>query len=384
MDPAAGGPPSVVSRLAAAEAALGHEVCITAPESPGREGQIDLSLRSVPGIERVKIRYLARSSALFQSRAAREYLDGLIAGVDVVHMHGVWGAVLKTAGALAHGRGIPYVVAPHGTLYPWSLKRKRLKKQLGLLLGYRRMLNEAAALHALNVDEEGAMRGLGLRPEVVILPNGVFPAEIDPLPERGVFRAAHPVLNNKPFILFLSRLHPGKGLIHLADAFEIVARENAQVQLVVAGPDSGAKGALEDRLRQAGLEGRAHLTGPIYGSMKMAALVDATCFCLPSEHETFSMAITEALACGLPVVISENCHYPEVTEVGAGEVVRLDAKALAGALGRIIGDAGIRQRMGQAGRALVTERFTWPRVAERAVGVYERIRASGGCRPACG
>jgi len=121
-----------------------------------------------------------------------------------------------------------------------------------------------------------------------------------------------------------------------------------------------------------GLTTRVHIVGPLWGEDKLAAIVDADCFCLPSRQEGFSMAITEVMACGLPVVISEPCHFPEVREAGAGEVVPLDARAIADALERVLQDPQQRQRMGQAGRELVRSRYTWPHIAEQCVRAYRR------------
>ncbi len=175
-----------------------------------------------------------------------------------------------------------------------------------------------------------------------------------------------------PFGLFLSRLHHKKGLDYLADAFALVAAQFPEARLVVAGPDDGARGPFEQRVRAAGLAGRVHLVGPLYGPAKFAAMVDATCFCLPSRQEGFSVAVTEAMACGLPVVISDACHFPEVAEVGAGEVVPLEGDRVAQALRRVVGDPELRRSMGEAGRQLVRSRFTWPRVAEQCVAAYGR------------
>jgi glycosyltransferase involved in cell wall biosynthesis len=234
------------------------------------------------------------------------------------------------------------------------------------------MLDRAAWLHALNADETQAISLLKLRPPIVELANGVFLDEIRPLPPAGSFYAAYPMLAGKPFILFLSRLHPGKGLNWLAEAFAIVAKEHAEAHLVVAGPDYGAREDFERQIAQAGLGERVHLVGPIYGAAKIAAMVDAACFCLPSEHETFSMAITEAMACGTPVVISRTCHYSEVAEVGAGYVVDLDPRQIADALLRLLANPSLRQQMGDAGKSLIESRFTWPTIAQQSLLAYQR------------
>ena len=123
-------------------------------------------------------------------------------------------------------------------------------------------------------------------------------------------------------------------------------------------------------MKAAGLTDRVHLLGPISAAEKWDALAAATCFCLPSRQEGFSMAILEALAARVPVVISDACHFPEVADRGAGVVVPLDAGAIAAALDRVLTDADGRRAMGAAGRRLVEERYTWRRAAEISITAY--------------
>jgi glycosyltransferase involved in cell wall biosynthesis len=260
-------------------------------------------------------------------------------------------------------------------LDPWSLAQKRLKKKLALAFGYRAVLDNASALHLLNDDEQTLIRPLRLRAPQVVIPNGVFLEEFEPLPRAGSFTARLPRLGGHRFILFLSRLHYKKGLDYLADAFARLCQTDRETHLVVAGPDGGAGGDFERRVSLSGLTDRVHLVGPLYGEAKLAALVDAACFCLPSRQEGFSLAVLEALACRLPVVLSRDCHFPEVAAAGAGEVVGLEARAVADALGRVLRDDRARRRMGAAGRDLVESRFTWPRVAQSCMAAYARALA---------
>ena len=115
-----------------------------------------------------------------------------------------------------------------------------------------------------------------------------------------------------------------------------------------------------------------HLVGPLHGARKYAALRSAACFCLPSRQEGFSIAILEAMACGLPVVISEECHFPEVAQSGAGRVVPLEPAALAAALGEVLEDRNAARRMGDAGAQLVQSRYTWPGIAEQFLSIYRQ------------
>jgi glycosyltransferase involved in cell wall biosynthesis len=377
LDPAKGGPPAVVARLAAAQAAMGHHVRVLSQAPLPAGFHEHPSLARVPGLGAARFESMSGSAGpgpwglLF----SRRLWDGLLQGGDVAHLHGVWEPALLGASRAARRRGLPYAVAPHGMLDPWSLSQRRLKKRLALGLGYRTMLARASFLHVLNKDEEKLIAPLRLPTRCVVIPNGVFLEEIDPLPEPGAFGAAHRGLGGRRYILFLGRLHYKKGLDVLADAFGRLAAQRDDIDLVVAGPVDGAEAEaaradFQRRIAALNLTQRVHLTGPIYGDDKLAALADAACFCLPSRQEGFSMAILEAMACGTAVVVTDACHFPEVADCGAGEVTPCDAAAVADALGRVVADDQRRRRMGQAGRELVRSRFTWPRIAQLSIDAY--------------
>ena len=374
LDPAQGGPPVVALRIAAAQASAGHDSGIVSHGAPGKESEIAASLRGIPDIGRVNVTTVppGLTWGALVPRATSRRLRDIMAGSDVVHLHGVWEPLVWHASVLARRLGITYVITPHGMLDPWSLGQKRLKKRMALLLAYRSMLRQAGCLHLLNRDEAELIEPLKLGTPVQVIPNGVFLEEISPLPAAGSFHANHPELNGEPYVLFLGRLHFKKGLDVLAEAFTKIAAIEKRLRLVVAGPDGGAKAEFEQRIRQARLIDRVHVVGSLYGTEKFAAMVDARAFCLPSRQEGFSMAITEAMASGCPVVVSEACHFPEVAEVGAGKIVPLDSDAVAAALRDVLFDEGARKRMGEAGRALVMSRFTWPAIAEQTLDMYKR------------
>jgi glycosyltransferase involved in cell wall biosynthesis len=376
LDPAGGGPPQVAVRLAAAQAALGHDVHLVFNASAASQARVQAQTGGVPHVERIVLHPIAepgRVERLWAPRA-RRLLAELIQGADFVHIHGLWGSLLGAAAACARDNRVPYCFRPAGMLDPWSLAQKRWKKRLALGLRYRELLNAAAFIHTLNADEQRLIAPLGLTAPTIVLPNGVFIEELDPLPAPGTFRAAHPALGAAPFVLFLSRLHTKKGLDILADAFAELARRRPDVHLVVAGPDEGAQPDFARRVNATRVAARVHLVGPLYGRDKLAALVDAACFCLPSRQEGFSVAITEALACGRPVVISEACHFPEVASAKAGAVVPLEPSAVARALEEILGDPALAARMGQAGAALVRQRYTWDAIAAATLSAYQGPR----------
>ena len=367
-----GGPPAIAARLAAAQAALGHSVRIISIDRPDRQAAIYNTLERIPGFSAVQVEHLKPLGRIDRwiGHRTKKVVTEAVAWADVVHLHCVWDTILRVAAWECRRIGRPYLVLLNGMLDPWSLKQKKWKKKLALLCSYRKMLNHAAGLHLGNIDEQRLIKPLRLTAPYAVVPNGVFLEEIEPLPPKEWFYASHPELEAQPFILFLGRLHYKKGLDYLADAFEIVAKYDGDVRLVVAGPDEGYRGKFEQKIQKMDLTNRVHLIGPIYGRDKLGALVDSVCFCLPSRQEGFSVAITEALGCGAPVVISEGCHFPEVAQAGAGEVVHLDSQELAQALIRVLSDQDLRRRMGQAGRRLVTSRYTWPKIAQQTIDVY--------------
>jgi glycosyltransferase involved in cell wall biosynthesis len=377
LDPAGGGPPSIAARIAAAQATLGHCAEVLCYESPAAEERVQASLAPIPGFSSVEVNRVrpGGKAERLLGRNLRTWLGEHVTRYDFVHLHGVWDPIFPIAASVCRSRSVPYCVMLNGMLDPWSLSQRPLKKKLAMALVYRRMLDGAAFLHIGNADEEQLIGPLRLAAPFEIIPNGVFLQEIDPLPPRGLFSTARRELNGEPYILFLSRIHYKKGLDFLADAFAHVAKEVPNARLVVAGPDGGEEQVFRDRINALGLSARTHVVGPLYGAEKMRAMVDAAVFCLPSRQEGFSMAITEALGCGLPVVISPACHYPEVEEVGAGRIVELEPKAIAQALVPFMRDSALRARSGAAGRALVLSRFTWPSVAAACIAAYERARS---------
>lgn len=366
-DPAKGGPQAVVVRLAAAQASLGHAVTIVSYSDDEVGARAARATASIPGFDRVRTLLLPMPDlreTLFGQAAARA-MARLISATDFVHMHGVWETSLLRASMLCRRYRVPYCVCCCGMLDVWSMRQSAMKKKLALLFGFRRMLDGAAFIHALNGDEVALMQPLGLKPPTVMIPNGIFFDEV----EGG--GGAVSGLPDRPYVLFLSRLHYKKGLDILADAFRRIAERFPGVDLVVAGPDGGAEQAFCEQIEASGLAGRVHMVGGLYGTDKIAALKRAACFCLPSRQEGFSVAITEALACGVPVVITAACHFPEVAAAGAGIVCRLEPESVADGLAELLADPARAARMGEAGSRLVRENYTWPRIAAQTIGAYE-------------
>ena len=379
LDLSDGGPPMAVSRLAGAQAYLGAQVTIAALEPKMRRDEILAAYSPVIGFDKIRIEYLSRGGVIERllARDAKQRLKPLADQHDVIHIHGIWRPHLLAAARVAKQLGRPYVISPHGMLSTWSMTQKRLKKQLALSLVWKTVLEHAALIHVLNVDEKQAVTTICKPNKWVILPNGINMDELMRIPNTDPVWERFPYLRDTSYIVFVGRLHFSKGLDILARAFAQVARVLNEIQLVVIGPDFGASAIFRSEIRRLGIDSRVHILGGLYGAEKLALVQRASCFCLPSRQEGFSMAIIEAMAMGIPVVISDACHFPEVSAEGAGLVVKLDSSAFAQAILSLLANESTRRRQGANAHGLAYSRYQWKSIAQDFLRSYSCIAAQG-------
>jgi glycosyltransferase involved in cell wall biosynthesis len=180
---------------------------------------------------------------------------------------------------------------------------------------------------------------------------------------------------DRRIILFLGRLNFKKGLDLLVRSFSEIARSRDDVHLVLAGPDNEGYGAkVLEWLKREGMLSRTTFAGMVTGQDKLDLLCDAELFVLPSYSENFGLAVVEAMAAGLPVVISNKVNiWREILEARAGLVVSCDAKELADAVNQLLLNPAVAKKMGCRGRAIVENKFSWERVAPRMIELYREV-----------
>ncbi|MFW6059910.1 MAG: glycosyltransferase, partial [Phycisphaeraceae bacterium] len=338
IDPLGGGTATALLGLATALAQHGAAVSIVTTHTAGAD------LRAVDQLQNAGITVHAvgpvhgpRGRHADLAPTLRRAIDE----ADVVHIHALWEQIQHEAARLAHARGAAYVISPHGMLDPWSLRQRRWKKQLYLALRLRRHLNRAAALHFTSTAEAQTRQRLALTPPAIVEPNGIDLAAFDTLPRTGAFRQQHHIPPDRPLLLFLSRLHYKKGLDLLLPALaRLDAPDRQAPMLALAGPVEPAyRRRLDAEIAKYQLQARVIFTGMLHDETKLAALVDADLFVLPSYHENFGIAVIEALAAGTPVVISDqvSIHGP-IVEAGVGEAVPTAVEPLAATLSRWLAD----------------------------------------------
>lgn len=307
----------------------------------------------------------------------------LSAQLDLVHTHGLW--MYPSVAARGWGRSArkPWVVSPHGMLDPWAVRNSRWKKQLAGALYENRHLRDATCLHALCDAEAAAFRNYGLKNPIAVIPNGVDLPELPSEPPCPEWAADLP--DGARVLLFLGRLHPKKGLPNLLKAW---AQQNrlgsAPWILVIAGWDQNDHRAeLEGLAASLGIDNTVRFVGPQFGEQKDASLMRADAFVLPSFSEGLPMAVLEAWAYRLPVIMTPQCNLPEGFVAGAAVPVDSDSESIRGGLTMLFGLSDeARKQMGERGRQLVEERFTWSVVASEMCDMYRWVLGRGD-QPSC-
>jgi poly(glycerol-phosphate) alpha-glucosyltransferase len=303
---------------------------------------------------------------------------------DILHGHGTWMYIDYLTSRAAHETGNLHVFSPQGSLEPWALARSRWKKAPVRMLFADRALRRVACVHATNHREAENIRALGSNAPIAVIPNGIEPESFAELPEREVFVERFPEVEDKKIFLFLSRIHPKKGPLRLAEAWGTLAKEYPNWHLVIAGNDEiGHRAEVEQALAAYGVADRTTFTGPMIGADELVAMSAADLFVLPSLSEGFSMVVLEAMASGLPVLLTPGCNFPEAAAAGAALETTPDARGVEEGLRRLMGTTdGERREMGGRGRDLATTRYTWERVVRDLKQVYEWCLGGGPVPPA--
>lgn len=305
-------------------------------------------------------------------------LGAWIPTAEVVHLHGLWQGHTRRGARIARRAGVPYLVAAHGMAEPWALRHKAIRKWAYRTVVEDQNLRRAACLHALSRPEVGHLRALAPKTPICLVPNGVDLAPLENLPDRSELEAEHPRLAGKFVLLFLSRLHVKKGLDLLAAALEALAPRFRELHVLVAGNDDGAREPFAARVEAAGLSDRVTFLGHVGGDAARRAWGAADAFVLPSYSEGFSMAILEALACRLPVLITTACHFPELAAADGGLVVEPTVPGVTRGLRDLLERSPAeRAELGRRGRELVETRYTWDQQARRLAEVYRWISGGG-------
>jgi len=294
---------------------------------------------------------------------------------DLVHLHETWTFPVWAGAYWCRRRSIPYVITPRGTLDTWSINQKYIKKKIYFTCLGRYIYENAALIHYTaapeqkNISQKISFKAKG----TVIVPNPLDLREFEALPPPGRFRERFAIGSDQPIVLFLGRLHPKKGLELLIRSFGDLGHPRAMLALV--GPDEGGyQQGLQHLVSELGLRERVVFTGPLTGSDKLAAFRDSSIFALPSYQENFGMVVAEAMAAGLPVIISEHVNIADdVKSYRAGLVLPLEINSWTNAFAMVLKDTKKTLVDCQGGKSLTRNMYSIKAVSERMIAAYNSI-----------
>lgn len=323
--------------------------------------------------------FVARYLRGFQPSAYRNLKQLASTEIDLIHNHGLWMFPNIYARQAALVNHLPLVISPRGMLEYWSLKNSWQKKRLAWILYERKNLKSATAFHATSYEEVQSIRRLGYQQPIALIPNGITIPSLDNLPSREILSQAFPKLENPKWLLFLSRLHPKKGIDNLLYAWQSLINQFPNWHLIIAGPDLiGYRAKLESLTTQLNLTEKVTFTGMLSGEQKIAALSQSDLFVLPTHSENFGIAITESLAYGVPVITTKGAPWKDLVNYDCGWWIDDDQNALKEALLEAMKLSNQqRQEMGFRGRRMVDKKYSWDVIAEEMSKVYHWILGEG-------
>ena len=363
-----GGPSRSVGALATATSELGVPVEIVAGREPHddilRPPAVPVHLANRPGG-----RDLLRPRA---SSFGRTLLDAVRGGHAIIHDHGLWLPSNHIAAVVANRQRVPRVVSARGMISDWALSQAARKKRVAWHVYQRRDLASASLIHATSEAEVVEAQRLGVNVPIARIPNGVEIPDWDSLPPWSTSPMRH--------ALFLSRVHPKKGLLSLIEAWARVRPD--RWTLVIAGPDEdGHKAEVEQAASHAGIRGQVEFIGPVADASKWDAYRSADLFVLPTHSENFGIVVAEALAAGVPVLTTQGAPWSELQTHQCGWWTGIGADPIATALAEATAlPTPTLREMGERGRQLVESHYAWTRAAEQMIEAYAWI-FGGGSRP---
>jgi glycosyltransferase involved in cell wall biosynthesis len=368
--PRYGGPSAAIIGMCRALNAGGTSTLIATTDADG-PSRLDLNLGRVQKYQDVDVIAFRRtaSEAFKWSWPLGHWLRHAVSDFDLVHIHAVFSHSSIAAGRACRRRGVPYVVRPLGTLDPWSLRQKSVRKTALMELGARALLTGAAAIHYTSEDErqlaESAVAGL---PPGTVVPIGI---DEDLFVDSDASRA-----HTAPYVLSLSRLAPKKNLELLIAAFhEAAAADRFQPwTLVVAGDGEPEYVGRIKALANAGAaRDRIRFSGWITVEAKRVLLGRAAVFALPSSQENFGISVAEAMASRVPVIVTPGVNLAEaIAKADAGWIVEQEQGALAEALRVVMGSPDVVLEKGRRANGLAL-RYRWASVATQLTHLYERV-----------
>ena len=376
-----GGPSIAVIEMVRSLRTLGIDIEIVTTNDNGNT-VLDVPLNILHEYEKVPVRFFARFSPSIHTVREFAFSADLTAWLwqhlrdyDLLHVHAIFSYPSTIAMAIARAQNVPYINQPHGILCQWSLQQKQRKKELYLNLIEKANLHGAKALHLTADQEQKELELLGWNLSSFILPLGIdLPVALPNAREQ-----LHQMLNipsQVPVILFLSRLHPKKGLDYLIPALGKL-RDRSFAFVLAGSGTTEYEAELDHLLRENHLSDRTHKLGFVTGEKKDICLQGSDLYALTSHSENFGVAVLEALASGTPALVTPGVALADlVKEQKLGWVADLEINAITSTIQEFLDHPQIAKQTGDRAAKYIAEHYTWREIANRLKAVYTNIIAT--------
>ena len=388
-----GGPSQMVLGLSAALAAKNIDVTIITTDSNGDIGQLPLDVPlnqpiQQNGYQIIYFRCYPWRRYKF-SLSLLQWLNENARQFDLAHLHALFSPVTTLAATIARYHHLPYIIRPCGMLDPADLQKKKRLKQIYATLLERPNLAGAAAIHFTSKEEAKISERFGLcSTSKMPVPRdldctGKMPVPRDLVIPLGVTAGLLPKRlpeSQVPIILFMSRIEPKKGLDLLIPALESILGSGIEFHFILAGSnpqDADYETKIKVQIHNSSLAKYTTITGFVSGDLKVELLTQADLFVLPSYYENFGIAVAEAMAAGVPVVISDRIHIAEdIQQAEAGWVGPLEVGAIANSIKSALLNPQERQRRGLNGKEYAKKHYNWEAIAQQTIDAYQQILSS--------
>jgi glycosyltransferase involved in cell wall biosynthesis len=304
-------------------------------------------------------------------------IDEIVAEAEVIHLMGHWTVLNALVYLFIRKHGKPYVVCPAGAL-PIFGRSKWFKWAYNFLIG-KRIIRNASMCIAVTPDETASFIAYGADSDKVhVIPNGI--AEADYLADDDIGFRKRFGLGDRSFVLFVGRLNLIKGPDMLLRAFCEIKERFPTVDLVFAGPDGGMLAELKSIIESERMEGRVHFLGYLGGADKSHAYHSAKLLAIPSRQEAMSIVVLEAGASGTPVLLTDQCGFNQVADIGGGWVVEASVDGLRGGLIKVLSDSNEIKKAAEKIQKYVLNNYSWVVIVQEYWKLYTALLNGNGTR----
>lgn len=300
------------------------------------------------------------------SPSMRRALDDRMKLADIIHTHSSWMMANIYPGWTAKKHNKPFVFTPHGTFSDYAMKQSRWKKQLIWKLWQKRVFLDAACINVTSEEECSAVRRLGSRSPIALIPNGIALPNLSHIQQTQTQTAS-----KMRRLIFLGRLHPIKGIDHLLKAWAVLENRFTDWELHITGTDHrGHEGEMKQLMSQLNLQ-RVTFTGPAYNAEKTNTFCDSDLFVLPTHSENFGLAIAEALTHRLPVITTKGAPWEGLAANDCGWWIDIGVDPLVDVLKVALATSPeILATKGANGRNWMARDFSWEVTAKKMIQTY--------------